>query len=46
MARIAESELERLKVEVSLVGLELLNLGRRTIEAESVEVVDVWRVDR
>ncbi|MFM8867211.1 MAG: TadE/TadG family type IV pilus assembly protein [Ilumatobacteraceae bacterium] len=32
--------------EISLVGLELLELGKRTIEAESVEVVDVWRVDQ
>ena len=32
--------------EISLIGLELLDLGRRTLEAESVEVVDVWRVDR
>ena len=38
--------LVEVECEVSLVGLELLNLGRRTIEAESVEVIDVWRVDR
>lgn len=38
--------LVEVECEVSLAGLELLNLGRRTIEAESVEVIDVWRVDR
>jgi Flp pilus assembly protein TadG len=38
--------LVEVECEVSLAGLELLNLGKRTIEAESVEVIDVWRVDR
>ena len=38
--------LVEVECEVSLAGLELLNLGRRTIEAQSVEVIDVWRVDR
>ena len=38
--------LVEVECEVSLAGLELLNLGTRTIEAESVEVIDVWRVDR
>ena len=38
--------LVEVECEVSLAGLELMKLGRRTIEAESVEVIDVWRVDR
>lgn len=38
--------LVEVECEISLVGLELLKIGKRTIEAESVEVVDVWRVDR
>lgn len=38
--------LVEVECEISIVGLELLELGKRTIEAESVEVVDVWRVDR
>ena len=42
----SRSVLVEVECEVSLAGLELLNLGRRTIEAESVEVIDVWRVDR
>ena len=41
-----QAVLVEVECEVSLVGLELLDLGRRTIEAESVEVIDVWRVDR
>ena len=42
----SRSVLVEVECEVSLAGLELLNLGKRTIEAESVEVIDVWRVDR
>ena len=37
--------LVEIECEISRVGLQLLALGRRTIEAKSIEVIDVWRVD-
>lgn len=37
--------LVEIECEISRGGLQLLALGRRTIEAKSIEVIDVWRVD-
>jgi hypothetical protein len=37
--------LVEVECEISLNGLQLLSLGRRIIEARSIEVIDVWRVD-
>jgi hypothetical protein len=37
--------LVEIECEISRTGLELLALTRRTIEARSIEVIDVWRVD-
>lgn len=41
-----QAVLVEVECEVSLSGLALLNLDTRTIEAESIEVIDVWRVDQ
>ena len=40
-----QAVLVEVECEVSLSGLAFLNLDTRTIEAESIEVIDVWRVD-
>ena len=37
--------LVEIECEITRVGLQLLSLNRRTIEAKSIEVIDVWRVD-
>jgi hypothetical protein len=37
--------LVEIECEISRTGLDLLALTRRTIEARSIEVIDVWRVD-
>lgn len=37
--------LVEIECEIAHRGLQLLSLSRRTIEAKSIEVIDVWRVD-
>ena len=37
--------LVEIECEITRVDLQLLSLNRRTIEAKSIEVIDVWRVD-
>ena len=37
--------LVEIECEIARGGLQLLSPNRRTIEAKSIEVIDVWRVD-